>query len=322
MELEPLTGVVLDTIGIVADASAGVWILALSVQPGTDVLYGIGLGITRDGYYDDPPKLWTIDKSTAVATLIASEVPAGCGEASCSSWGSNLAFAPDGTLYHIFSDRYPFGPPPELMTLDPRTGAEISSVPTDDPISNFWNSAGLAVRSDGIIFSNITIKFPSPCRPVCHPDPPYISFLDTIDSLTGIATRLFDYGGQFNYRDLAFSPVVVVSVDIAIKSGSDPSVVNPRSRGVMPVAIFGSDDFDVADIDVTSLTFGFGDALAASVSRRNRDVDADGFPYLLLHFRTAETGVEIGDTEACLSGETLDGTPFGGCDTIRTVPDR
>ena len=88
------------------------------------------------------------------------------------------------------------------------------------------------------------------------------------------------------------------------------------------MAIFGSHDFDVADIDVTSLAFGVGDALPASVSRRNRDVDADGFPDLLLHFRIAETGVEIGDTEACLSGETLDGTPFSGCDTIRTVPDR
>jgi hypothetical protein len=116
--------------------------------------------------------------------------------------------------------------------------------------------------------------------------------------------------------------VVALSVSLDIKPGSDPSVVNPLSRGVVPVAIFGSDDFDVADIDVMSLTFGFGDALPASVSRRNRDVDADGFPDLLLHFRIAETGIEIGDTEACLSGETLDGTPFSGCDTIRTVPDR
>lgn len=54
MELDPLTGVVLDTIGIVADASRAVFITALSVQPATDVLYGLGLGF-RDGFYRDPP---------------------------------------------------------------------------------------------------------------------------------------------------------------------------------------------------------------------------------------------------------------------------
>jgi hypothetical protein len=115
---------------------------------------------------------------------------------------------------------------------------------------------------------------------------------------------------------------LVTQVDIDIKPGSETNSINPFSRGVVPVAIFGFEDFEVADIDVASLTFGFGDALPASVSRRNRDVDADGFPDLLLHFRIAETGIEIGDTEACLSGETLDGTLFSGCDTIRTVPDR
>jgi hypothetical protein len=130
---------------------------------------------------------------------------------------------------------------------------------------------------------------------------------------------------NFQSRDVSIllnqcDPVVRPEIDI--KPGSDPNVVNPFSRGVVPVAIFGSGDFDVADIDVTRLTFGIDGALPAIVGRRNRDVNADGFPDLLSYFRIAEAGIESGDTEACLSGETLDGIPFSGCDTIRTVPDR
>jgi hypothetical protein len=307
MELDPLTGEVVEIIGPVTDVfGSEVNITALSVQPETDVLFGF------DQNFNPSSSIWTIDKSTAVATLIASEVPAGCG--SQCSLTSAFAFAPDGTLYHIFRDRIAF----ELMTLDPRTGAEISSVPIDYPIPFYLHIGGLAVRSDGVIFSNFLFLPDKPPRDYSWP--PIPNTLIRIDPVTGAMTEVGrDEGAPF---DLDFSPVVVESVDLGIKPGSDPSVVNPHSRGVVPVAIFGSQDFDVDDIDVTSLTFGYGDALPASVSRQDRYVDADSFPDLLLHFRIAETGIEIGDTEACLSGETLDGTPFRGCDTIRTVPDR
>jgi len=195
VEVDPLAGEVREEIGDVRDASGSpIIMVSLSAKPGADLLYGFG-GVGTDvfgGGHPDYLKLWSIEPSTGVASLIGS--PAGCPEIGCRSftssvvWFSGLAFGPDGTLHATLA---PLGQ--NLLTLDADTGDLISSQPIDRAI---YGAAPLAVRSDGTLFVHsaaVTIRVPPPC-PVCPPpDPPFEivpSYVAAIDESTGVVTEV------------------------------------------------------------------------------------------------------------------------------------
>jgi hypothetical protein len=115
----------------------------------------------------------------------------------------------------------------------------------------------------------------------------------------------------------SFSIALQVAIDI--KPGEFPNSINPRSQGVIPVAILTTDTFDATTVDPLSITFGPNGAIEAHGRGHIEDVDGDGDDDVVLHFRTQETGIQCGDTSASLTGETFSGQAIQGSDSIVTV---
>lgn len=111
----------------------------------------------------------------------------------------------------------------------------------------------------------------------------------------------------------------VKKIEIDIKPGSFPNSINPRSNGVIPMAILTTDEFDGMTVDPNSLLFGRTGTEASPKHYAFEDVDGDGDIDMILHFKTKETLIQCGDTEAKLTGQTLDGLKIYGLDSVRTV---
>ena len=78
-------------------------------------------------------------------------------------------------------------------------------------------------------------------------------------------------------------------------------------------------DLVINVVDAATLRFGPNEAASSDGYDGNAvDVDGDGYVDLKCHFRVPDTGIAVGDEEACLSGSTWDGVPIEGCAPVDT----
>lgn len=157
----------------------------------------------------------------------------------------------------------------------------------------------------------------------------------------------FEAFPEYSYLEITVGPLEVV---IDIKPGSCPNPFNGKSKGSVPVAILGSEDFDVTTIDPTSLKLNGipvvpENVLIADVTEpggENTDCftcfeepdpiyedeilvweyTGDGFDDLIIKFDTQALAAAIApvNRDDCvgfvLTGRLLDGTPIEGSDTM------
>ncbi|MCH8316334.1 MAG: FG-GAP repeat protein [Planctomycetes bacterium] len=140
-------------------------------------------------------------------------------------------------------------------------------------------------------------------------------------------------------------------LDLDIKPGSCPNPLNRNSHGMMPAAVLGTDDFDAAQIDISSVLISRTDGIGGSAVPNEgppgphsvledvgtpfngelcdcHELEGDGAVDLLMHFQTQEVveALELDDlppgtfVELTVTGVLRDKTPFSANDCVRLVP--
>jgi hypothetical protein len=152
--------------------------------------------------------------------------------------------------------------------------------------------------------------------------------------LDAFTTRTDSFGDSgmvdmgFHYRSWGLS----IPVGFDIKPGSCPNPLNLSSKGVLPTAILGSEDFDVNSIDVATVRL----EGVAPIRSHLEDVampvpdgnececltdGPDGYTDLVLHFKNREVVAGLNADAELLGGDELalavtaelsDGTPIDG----------
>jgi hypothetical protein len=175
-----------------------------------------------------------------------------------------------------------------------------------------WLATGSSVVWNGEGFRD-GIDLPASLPPENAPIP--LGIFSFFNQITYANASILSFG--LDIREL------VKAVDIDVKPGSDPNCFNINGHGVVPVAILGSAEFDVASVDTDTVQFG-GLDVGVRGSKFPMcgmdDVDGDGYLDLVCQFRDDSTAWSEGSDSATLTGKLLDNTPFKGTDSICLKP--
>jgi hypothetical protein len=169
------------------------------------------------------------------------------------------------------------------------------------------------------------------------------------ETITFTATAIACDDTVSSADDATFTPILPVVLDVKPGSCPNPLNIKPfldlpenakvKKGGVLPVAILGTEEFDVRDVDVTTLLlegveplrYNYADVATPVVDPAECEctmAGADGYEDLTLKFQksliVAALGT-LGDGDVIpltITGSMLDGTPIEGFDCVRIISEK
>jgi hypothetical protein len=277
-------------------------------------LYGAAIPFSQE-----PSQLMILDPETGSVTLIGTT---GQGPISGLAWDPLTAI-----MYGITGGASTYGPS-KLVTIDLVTG--WATVVGDTGVMSFGS---LAFGPDGMLYAGGSNR-----------DGGNLYRIDTAD---GSATLVGPTGFE-GVTGLTLVTRHFITASLDIKPGSCPNPLNTipydrlpedqlsRKGAVLPVAVLGSNDFDVQNIDpstvrlmgVEALRNGFEDVAAPVVDGEECEcttAGTDGFMDLTFKFDKRDLVAVIGlgmtgdVVPLTMTGELWDGTPFEAVDCVTII---
>ncbi len=274
----------------------------------------------------------------------------------------------DGSLHCTLDD--PFPHPSALFGCNAVGGVgdvDGDSVPDIFVGAPRQDVDGHDCQGQGFIFSGATCEvmavfdhpFPQPGGPSGSWFPTFFAKVGDVDGNGAsdfvVAALAQDVGGNVDQGQMyVFGlPALELEAQLDIKPGSCPNPFNRKSRGVLPVAVLGTMDFDVTTIDVSTVRLARADGVGGEVAPLEgppgphsvfedvatpfegepcdcHDLGADGYLDLSMKFSSPDVVavLELDDVpggselELVVTGSLLDETPFVAYDCIVLRPQR
>ncbi len=184
-----------------------------------------------------------------------------------------------------------------------------------------------ALDADGVVIESVT--FNDQEKLDAHALAGFVK-MDSLE-ITSVLSNDTTNRHRFSFDNIHITTSILVrNIDIDIKPGSDPNSINLCGAGVIPVAIFGSDDFLVSDIVISTLRLGDGTPGSGSEVKMvgksgkelcsTEDVDFDGYDDLVCKFVTVDLNLAGGAIDATVLGSTTS-EDFVGTDSVNIVKD-
>lgn len=138
-------------------------------------------------------------------------------------------------------------------------------------------------------------------------------------AVAGIALAATCSGQFLATRSASAAQGGVIRVTVDVKPGDEPTTLEPKREGMVPVAILSSKNFDAVRVDVATVRAGATGSEASLFRSMTEDVNNDRVVDLLLLLRVPQLGLSCSSKSVIVKGKTEKGQDFEGSEAVTMV---